>query len=65
MIIQNNCYNYETGRQLICPYLKAPVFMSGFTGKSGRDTKYICGKTKKPVSSMKKKECTYDFLMVD
>lgn len=53
MTITRNCRPYNSGS---CPFLKWPLFQSGFTGKSGPETWFYCKKTGQAIRHMQ--SCT-------
>lgn len=53
MTKKDNCESLGDERYR-CPYLRTPLYQSGFTGKSGEDTYWQCIRHRSAVRHLKK-----------
>ena len=51
MKMTENCRIYNARAD--CPFLRRPCYQSGFTGKSGPETWWMCGRHKSAVRHVK------------
>ena len=55
MRIKDNCRGRIQGTPFTCPFLRSPMYHSGFTGKSGPETWWPCLRWKAYIRDIK--EC--------
>lgn len=54
MKITGNCRCFNDRNRADCPYLRHPYYHSGYTGKSGPETWFMCVKHKAAVRNLKR-----------
>ncbi len=57
MRMTDNCRIYQVAE---CPYLRSPRYHSGYTGKSGEETWWMCNYHRQAVRNVKKCALTGD-----